>query len=142
MAQPRRNAVLDFIRHLADADTTRFSDQELLDRYTMARDEAAFKAIVRRHGPVVMRVCQGLLRQDADAEDVFQATFMLLARKAGSVKSHLGAWLHKVAHDLALDMRRKHQRQQAHEPRPALRTMPTPLAEVTGQELVAALHEE
>ena len=61
------------------------SDAQLLNRYISTRDEPAFEAIVRRHGPMVFAVCQRILGNRHDAEDAFQGTFLVLARKAGSV---------------------------------------------------------
>src|SRR5258708_4090598 len=76
------------------------SDRQLLERFTTARDESAFAAIVRRHGAMVLGVCRRLLRHEQDAEDAFQATFLVLARKAGSTRwaDTVAAWLHEVAH--------------------------------------------
>ena len=74
-------------------------DADLLGRFTAARDELAFAAIVRRHGPLVWGVCRGLSPTEADAEDAFQATFLALVRSATKVHkpNALGAWLHRVA---------------------------------------------
>jgi RNA polymerase sigma factor (sigma-70 family) len=83
-------------------------DAELLERFVTRQDEAAFSEIVRLHGPMVWRVCQRVLRQTQDAEDAFQATFVVLARKAESLlrKELLGGWLHGVAYRVALEARK------------------------------------
>src|SRR5262249_61446982 len=77
----------------------RESDAELLVRYRRGGDAAAFEAIVRRHGPMVWGVCCRSLAVQQDAEDVFQATFLVLVRKAGALSQpdRLGPWLHGVA---------------------------------------------
>ncbi len=83
------------------------TDAQLLDRFTVHCDQAAFEALVRRHGPMVLRACQRLGLQTHDAEDVFQATFVLLTRKAASVArmDSIGGWLHGVAYRVALRAR-------------------------------------
>jgi RNA polymerase sigma factor (sigma-70 family) len=83
------------------------SDVQLLERFVTDRDEAAFEVLVWRHGGLVLDVCGRLLRQAADREDVFQATFLVLVRKAGSIgkRASLGSWLYKVAYRLALRVR-------------------------------------
>lgn len=81
------NSVLGFIRELAETETTRkLAHGELLGRFVRQGDEAAFKALVRRHGPMVFRVCLRVLRTEQDAEDAFQATFLVLAKKAGALQ--------------------------------------------------------
>src|SRR5262245_22321966 len=74
-------------------------DEVLLARFTARRDEAAFAALVRRHGPLVFSVCRRVLHHEQDAEDAFQAVFCVLARKAGAIRqgTAVGAWLHAVA---------------------------------------------
>jgi RNA polymerase sigma factor (sigma-70 family) len=98
----------------AGADET---DARLLERYLRQRDEAAFEALVRRHGAMVLGVCRRVLGNEQDAEDVFQATFLILVRKAGSVRKRgsLGAWLYGVAYRTAREARRAMARRRAKE---------------------------
>jgi RNA polymerase sigma factor (sigma-70 family) len=80
------------------------SDRDLLTRYAALRDAEAFEALVRRHGPMVWNLCRRVLRHEQDAEDAFQATFLVLARQAASVggKGTLAGWLYRVAFRIAL----------------------------------------
>jgi RNA polymerase sigma factor (sigma-70 family) len=79
------------------------TDRELLEQYVACRDEAAFEALLRRHGPMVLGVCRRVLRNQADVEDAFQATFLVLVRKAAAIRSrNVGSWLYGVAHNTAL----------------------------------------
>lgn len=93
------------------------SDQELLNRFLRHRDEAAFTEIVRRHGPMVLGVCRRVLRGMTDEEDAFQATFLVLARKAGSIRQGvaLASWLYNVAQRIAADQRGRVTAQKARE---------------------------
>ncbi len=79
------------------------SEGELLDRFVAGRDEAAFAALIARYGPMVLGVCRRLLRDPNDVDDAFQATFLVLVRKAGSLRRRdlLGNWLYGVAHRVA-----------------------------------------
>jgi RNA polymerase sigma factor (sigma-70 family) len=83
------------------------SDAQLLERFVARRDDAAFELLVWRHGAMVLNLCRRLLRQEQDAEDAFQATFLVLARKARSIgkRQACASWLHKVAYRVALAAR-------------------------------------
>src|SRR5213595_2362436 len=83
------------------------SDGQLLECYLAHREETAFAALVRRHGPMVWGVCRRVLHSHHDAEDAFQATFLILFRKAASVvpREKVANWLYKVAYRTALKAR-------------------------------------
>ena len=97
-----------FLRHLGraleSAEATGQGDDQLLERFVRGRDEVAFEVLVCRHGPLVLGLCRRVLRDEQEAEDAFQTTFLTLARKAGSIgrREALGSWLYKVAHRIAL----------------------------------------
>jgi RNA polymerase sigma factor (sigma-70 family) len=135
------------LRHLCHSaglsPTSDLTDRQLLDRFAADRDEAAFAALVRRHGAAVFGACRRVLQNDADAEDAFQATFLVLARQPRSVRSgrSVGPWLYGVALRLASRLRadahrRRYVERDAGE-RPALE-QPDP----TLREVEAALDEE
>ncbi|HZT79906.1 MAG TPA: sigma-70 family RNA polymerase sigma factor, partial [Gemmataceae bacterium] len=98
--------VLRYIRRVGGA-AAGDGDRALLERFTRHGDAEAFAALVRRHGPMVLGVCRRLLHNGHDADDAFQAVFLLLLRKAGSLRrpDHLGPWLHGVARRVALKAR-------------------------------------
>lgn len=125
-------------------------DEILLERFARQREESAFAALLRRHGPMVLNVCRGILRQGHDVEDAFQATFLVLAQKAVSIRrgQSVGGWLHKVASNIALKARTKTARAAVGQAfQPDERTTPNlvqadPLDDLTVRELREALHEE
>src|SRR5262245_65688466 len=103
--------LLHRLHRLADAPDPA-SDAALLDRYACRRDGAAFAALLARHGPLVYRTCRRALVDAGAAEDAFQATFLILARKAGSLRrpAALAGWLHGVALRVAVKARRRGRR--------------------------------
>lgn len=100
------NQVVDYVRRIA-APESNLSDAQLLDRFLASRDESAFRQLLQRHAPMVLGVCRRMLVNTHDAEDAFQATFFLLARKAESVRprAKVGNWLYGVAYRIALKAR-------------------------------------
>ena len=97
-------AIRQMNRLWADGTVTGFTDAELLERFVSGHDAAVFEALVGRHGPMVLGVCQGILRDPNDAEDAFQATFLILVKKSTTLRGHvaLGPWLYQVAHRVAI----------------------------------------
>ncbi len=120
------------------------SDRELLQRFSSQRDEDAFAALLRRHGPMVLSVCRRILHQAQDAEDAFQATFLVLLRRAAthSWRESIGGWLHGVATRIALHLRSDAARRTAEIPRTTESTVADPLEQMTARELLAAFDEE
>ena len=96
-------------------------DAQILERYVVQHDELAFTALVQRHGPMVLAVCRSILDDPNDADDAFQAAFLLLARKAKSlwVDDSLGGWLHRVASRIAFQMKSDDARRRDQERRAA-----------------------
>jgi RNA polymerase sigma factor (sigma-70 family) len=104
MANNPVNQVVRHLRRVAFLHGAGETDGQLLRRFIESRDEAAFEALLRRHGPMVLNVCQRIVRNRADAEDAFQSTFLVLVRKADSVKPRekVGNWLYGVAYQTAI----------------------------------------
>ncbi|TMQ33303.1 MAG: sigma-70 family RNA polymerase sigma factor, partial [Planctomycetota bacterium] len=108
MAARQLYAIIRQMRTMVRPDeSSGLPDAELLARFVALRDEAAFELLLWRHGPMVLGLCRRLLRSAEDVEDVFQATFLALARKCGSIakREAVGSWLYKVAYRIALDVR-------------------------------------
>jgi RNA polymerase sigma factor (sigma-70 family) len=126
------------------------TDRQLLERF-LARDgeaaERAFAVLVERHGPMVWRVCRRMLHDDHDAQDAFQATFLVLVCKASSLRvraqSSLGGWLHEVACRVAACARSARARRRVHERKVAEAAPPvSPAVSGDSNELGRVLHEE
>src|SRR5262245_43824306 len=111
----------DIIRHLRTTvllqEGTELTDGQLLEGYASRRDEGALTALVVRHGPMVWGVCRRVLRDHHDVEDAFQATFLVLVRKAASIASRelLANWLYGVAYQTARNARALAARRQQRE---------------------------
>src|SRR5262245_15534171 len=119
-------------------------DAELLESFLTRQDEAAFGALVRRHGPMVLGVCRWVLGHAQDAEDAFQATFLVLARKAGSLgqRDLVGNWLYGVAYRTAREAKARNARRRAREKQ--VKDLPHPAVEpeLAGPELSPTLDRE
>lgn len=121
-----------FLRHIRELLEPRpgadVGDGALLERFTRQQDEAAFAALVERHGPMVRGVCRRILGDDHDADDAFQVAFLVLASKASSIRRQqsIGPWLYQVAYHVAVKARaarsrqREQERQTMFNPRPDL----------------------
>jgi RNA polymerase sigma factor (sigma-70 family) len=108
MAARQLNEFMRHLRRVLDRhDAGGITDGELVKRYVQQRDETAFEALLRRHGPMVFGVCRRVLHNQHDAEDAFQATFLIFVSKASSLRSPgmIGNWLYGVAYRTALHAR-------------------------------------
>ncbi|MBL8794944.1 MAG: RNA polymerase sigma factor [Planctomycetia bacterium] len=145
MAQGQLKSVVSFLVGLARGPVGgTLSDRQLLRQFVASQDQEAFATLVRRHGPLVLGVCRRLLRQEQDAEDVFQAVFALLARKADSPFWHesIGNWLYGVAYRLALRARARASVRRRHEEQAAAMQHPTNVEVGQASELRLWLDEE
>lgn len=137
------NPFLRYIRTLIPEPAGGLSDGELLNRFCREQDETAFAALVVRHGNSVWAACRRLVDRDHDAEDIFQAVFLTLARKATTLRNRDGlpAWLHGVTRRMAANLRRQQRRRDRAET--ALIDRPTPPTEdVSWREVVSVLDDE
>jgi RNA polymerase sigma factor (sigma-70 family) len=136
------------LRHvckLAAVQTAReLGDRDLLERFVAAKDEAAFAVLVERHGPMVLGVCRRVLGSAHDAEDACQATFLVLAQKAASIRktTALASWLHGVAARVSGHLRREHRRRDRREREIQRPATSDPAAEVSWREVQTVLDEE
>src|SRR2546422_647469 len=108
MANSQMSEILQHLRRTEFLRTAAgMTDGQLLECFISRREEAAVEALVGRHGPMVWGVCRRVLRHHHDAEDAFQATFLVLVRKAASIipREMVGNWLYGVAHQTALKAR-------------------------------------
>jgi RNA polymerase sigma factor (sigma-70 family) len=145
MATRHLSVVVEHLRRLRPkAETNPLSDNQLLQRFVREGDQAAFETLMGRYGPMVLGVCRRVLFRPQDVEDAFQATFLVLVRKAASIgrPASLRNWLYGVAYRTAARARvdaARRQAREAHAPAPA---PSDPLSDITARELVATLDEE
>ncbi|MBI1914878.1 MAG: sigma-70 family RNA polymerase sigma factor [Planctomycetes bacterium] len=145
MATSRTNVVLEHLRRsvlLPGAEG--LTDRQLLESFLSHREEAAFEVIVRRHGPMVMGVCRRVLRNRHDAEDAFQATFLVLVRKAASIASRelLANWLYGVAYNTARRAKAAAARRRVRERQVTQMPEPEAVEECHGTDLQPLLDQE
>jgi RNA polymerase sigma factor (sigma-70 family) len=131
-------------RRVADEDRAAWSDARLLEGFLATADEAAFAVLVKRHGPMVLGVCRAVLGDLHDAEEAFQASFLLLIRRAGSIrkKSSLAGWLHGVAYRTALKVQRSAARRRQRERQVQPMALFTPSNDPSWHEVRGILLEE
>jgi RNA polymerase sigma factor (sigma-70 family) len=113
-----RNVTAPILRHIRSvASASVATDAEALDAFVSRTDESAFAMLVRRHGPIVFRICNSVLRDVHEVEDAFQATFLTLARHAGAVRKRgsLKSWIYKVARRTAIRAKQRYSRRTARE---------------------------
>jgi RNA polymerase sigma factor (sigma-70 family) len=145
MANVPYHAVLQFLRKATNGRASaELTDGQLLERFRDLRDEAAFAALLERHGPLVLGVCHRLLHNPHDTEDAFQATFFILVRKAHSIvkKGSVASWLHGVAHRVALRLKGDKARRRQHECQASRPPAPDLLRDIVWCDLRAMLDEE
>ncbi len=131
-------------RKLAAQQTDVHSDERLLHAFISNRDDSAFAALVRRYGPMVLNVCRRVLGHEEDAEDAFQATFLVLARNAAALrnKTSLASFLYGTAYRTALKAKQSAARRRKHERQALSRPSTDPAAELSWREVRMLLDEE
>ena len=144
MATGSMHSTLHTLRRIALREAANRTDAQLLESFLGQNDPVAFESLVRRHGPMVLAVCRRVLNHRHDAEDAFQATFLVLVRKAASLgKRHLLAnWLYGVAYRTALKARGAIARRRTKERQAARMAQPEPFAERSPHDLLARLDDE
>jgi RNA polymerase sigma factor (sigma-70 family) len=135
------------LRHIhfmaAGSGGSDFTDRQFLDSFSIHRDEAAFSALISRHGPMVWRVCRRVLQHEQDAEDAFQAVFLVLAQRSASIRKReaLAEWLHGVSYRTAMKAKRTAARRRNHEARLQV-VASAPIAKPSWDDVQSVLDEE
>ncbi len=140
----RLDSLVRRLRRTVASPADAASDASLLERFVASRDEAAFEVLLWRHGPMVLGVCRRMLRCAQDAEDAFQAAFLLLARKAASIRRReaVAGWLYRTACRVALRAREAARRHPAAMPLSAEPTAPDAEPDLVWRDLRPVLDEE
>src|SRR5579871_830451 len=144
MASAQLANVVEHIHQIAGASgDAEHSDSQLLQSFLANQDESAFRLLVQRHGRMVLSVCRNVLRQTQDAEDAFQATFLVLAKSAGSIRegTALGSWLYGVAYRISLKARSQMSKRHQYEKRAPRREPERPDLDLALRELQTVLTE-
>jgi RNA polymerase sigma factor (sigma-70 family) len=145
MPQATFGELLRFIHKACGSEgACNLTDRELLQRFLTQRDQGAFGVLVERHGPMILTLGQSLLGDSHDAEDVFQATFLVLARRTSLIsgKGSVGGWLHGVARRIALRLRLQAAGRRRRERKAAHVAGGQPADQLTAGELRSVLEEE
>jgi RNA polymerase sigma factor (sigma-70 family) len=144
MVDRQANVVLQGLCKLVEAQAAQLSDGQLLQRFAAGRDEAAFAVLLQRYSRLVYSVCRNVLRHDHDAEDAFQATFLVLARRAGAIRSDqaIGSWLYRVAYRVSIKARTAAERRRRQESQAAQPPEARPTGDLAWRELQAMLDRE
>jgi RNA polymerase sigma factor (sigma-70 family) len=145
MSRRTVSASLRTVVGLLDVQALRSAtDEALLRRFVHANDEAAFRVIAERHGPMVLGICRRALRSTHDADDAFQATFLVFSRRAASIRksASLGSWFHGVALRVAMNLRREQARRQRREQGVRMATAENAADTMTWAEIKTGLDEE
>jgi RNA polymerase sigma factor (sigma-70 family) len=145
MASGQISAVVRFIQKLTGTRRTDLlADGSLLDRFVTHQDESAFATLMHRHGPLVVSVCRSILSNESDVEDAFQATFLVLVRKAGSIskRESLASWLYGVAYRIAVRAKSRAGRTTLGEAECMDEATLDPSAQAARQEIKGLLHQE
>jgi RNA polymerase sigma factor (sigma-70 family) len=145
MAQAQFHTVIrDLCQLVGAGPAADLTDAQLLKHFAAQQDQRPFAALVARHGPLVWNGCRRELRHDQDSEDAFQATFLVLARQAASIRNGatVAGWLYRVAYRTALKARTDQARRQAQERKAAAMPQAKPQEELHLRELQRALDAE
>jgi RNA polymerase sigma factor (sigma-70 family) len=145
MPAVRTGAILRHLQQLAETQSAQgLTDRQLLQRFVQRREGDAFAALMRRHGRLVWGVCRHVLRREHDAEDAFQAAFLVLARRAASIRNldSLASWLHGVAFRLAMNARRSATKRTDRERRAVENKEDASASDLGWRDLQAILDEE